>query len=87
MGVKRGTGKNSFIDSVLQTLDDFYANVVQHLREWQPPAPRLQKEATVESEEVQASLTADDPPTPAENVASTNDSLVGDFSTADPDPE
>ena len=43
MGLKRTAGKRSFIDSVLDTVDDFYADVVEHLREWQPPAPRLQR--------------------------------------------
>jgi len=43
MGLKRSVGKRSFIDSVLHTLDDFYGDVVQHLREWQPPAPKLQR--------------------------------------------
>ena len=42
MGLNRSSGKNSFVDSVLDTLDDFYADVVQHLREWQPAAPKLQ---------------------------------------------
>ncbi len=42
MGTKRSSGNRSFIDSVLQTLDDFYGDVVQHIREWQPAAPKLQ---------------------------------------------
>lgn len=44
MGVKRSAGNRSFIDSVLQTLDSFYGEVVQYLKEWQPPAPKLQKD-------------------------------------------
>lgn len=51
MGVKRSTGSRSFIDSVLQTLDDFYGDVVQHLKEWQQPAPKLRKDASQESED------------------------------------
>jgi hypothetical protein len=43
MGVKRSSGKNSFVDSVLDALDAFYADVVQYLREWQPPAPKLKR--------------------------------------------
>ena len=31
MGLKRSAGKRSFIDSILDTLDDFYADVVQYL--------------------------------------------------------
>jgi hypothetical protein len=51
MGVKRSTGSRSFIDSVLQTLDDFYGDVVEHLKDWRPPAPKLRREAAKESEE------------------------------------
>jgi hypothetical protein len=43
MGIKRGTGQGAFIDSVLETLDLFYADVVQHLKEWQAPPPRAPK--------------------------------------------
>ncbi len=43
MGLKRFIGKRSFIDSVLDTFDDFYGDVVQHLKDWQPPAPKLQE--------------------------------------------
>jgi hypothetical protein len=42
MGLNRTQGKRSFIDSVLSTIDEFYAEAVQHLREWQPPAPKLE---------------------------------------------
>ena len=50
MGDKRARGKNSFIDSVLNTLDDFYGDVVQHLKEWQPEAPKLQRPEVIETE-------------------------------------
>lgn len=43
MGLNRIVGKRSFIDSILDTIDEFYGNVVQHLKEWQPAAPKLQK--------------------------------------------
>jgi len=51
MGVKRSAGSRSFIDSVLQTLDDFYGDVVEHLKEWRPPTPKLRKEASRDSED------------------------------------
>ena len=50
MGHKRSVGKRSFIDSVLDTIDDFYGDVVQHLQEWQPPAPKLKKVADDDEE-------------------------------------
>jgi hypothetical protein len=43
MGVKRSSGNNSFVDSVLDAIDAFYADVVQYLREWQPSAPKLKR--------------------------------------------
>ncbi len=43
MGLKRGKGRRSFIDSVLATIDEFYSEVVQQLSEWQPKAPKLQR--------------------------------------------
>lgn len=45
MGLKRSAGKRSFIDSVLDALDDFYGDVVQYLREWRPTAPKLERES------------------------------------------
>lgn len=41
MGTKRGRGRGSFIESVLTAVDDFYADVVQHLKAWTPAPPRL----------------------------------------------
>ncbi len=44
LGAKRGTGRGSFIDSVLDAVDTFYVDVVQHLRTWSAPAPRLRED-------------------------------------------
>jgi hypothetical protein len=41
MGTKRGVGRGSFIDSVLTSVDGFYAAVVQQLRPWTAKAPQL----------------------------------------------
>lgn len=40
MGTKRGTGNGTFIDSVLEAFDAFYADVVQNLTEWVAPPPK-----------------------------------------------
>jgi hypothetical protein len=41
MGQKRGKGEGSFIRETRRQVLDFYANVVQQLKPWQPKAPRL----------------------------------------------
>lgn len=43
MGGKRGTGRDSFIDGVLNAVDTFYGEVVQGLKVWAPTAPRLRE--------------------------------------------
>ncbi len=50
MGLKRSDGQGSFIFSVLETVDDFYGDVVQHMKGWQPPAPKLQKAVAEDSD-------------------------------------
>jgi hypothetical protein len=40
-GMKRGTGRGTFIDSFLNAIDDFYAEVIQNLKPWMPAPPRL----------------------------------------------
>jgi hypothetical protein len=46
LGTKRGTGKASFIDSVLASVDGFYEVVTQRIRPWQAKAPQLPKEGS-----------------------------------------
>jgi len=41
MGIKKGNGQGSFVGSVQSTLEVFYREIVQVLRAWQPPAPKL----------------------------------------------
>ncbi|MCC2321749.1 hypothetical protein [Cellulomonas xiejunii] len=45
MGTKRGRGRGSFIDSVLEAVDTFYADVVQQIKAWSAAPPRLRTEA------------------------------------------
>jgi hypothetical protein len=49
MGVKRSGTKRSFISTTVDTVDEFYADVVQHLSEWQVAAPKLNRSATESS--------------------------------------
>jgi len=41
MGAKRGTGRGAFIDSVLEQVDSFYGEVLQHLKAWAATPPRM----------------------------------------------
>lgn len=43
MGTKRGRGRGSFIDSVLDMVDAFYGDVVQHLKAWAAAPPRMRE--------------------------------------------
>lgn len=43
MGAKRGRGRGSFIDSVVDLVDAFYADVVQHLKAWSAAPPRMRE--------------------------------------------
>ena len=41
MGIKRGRGRGSFVESVEALVRDFYHDVLQELEAWVPPAPRI----------------------------------------------
>ncbi len=43
MGAKAGRGRGTFIDSVLDLLDSFYGDVVQHLKAWSAAPPKLRE--------------------------------------------
>jgi hypothetical protein len=44
LGPKRGRGRGAFIDSVLTTVDSFYAEVLGSLRTWSAAPPKLRPE-------------------------------------------
>jgi hypothetical protein len=50
LGAKRGRGRGGFIDSVLDAILGFYAEVVQGLRPWTPKAPQLPSGRTAAEE-------------------------------------
>lgn len=56
MGTKRGKGERSFVAETRKQAVDFYRSLVQNLRAWQPPAPKLPDEPAPE--------TAPETPTP-----------------------
>lgn len=49
MGVKRGVGKGSFIDSVVDAVKTFYEDIVQYLKAWTPAPPKVRSESPSES--------------------------------------
>lgn len=44
LGSKRGRGRGSFIDSVLDAVDAFYGEVLQYLKAWSAAPPKLREE-------------------------------------------
>lgn len=43
LGAKRGRGQGAFIDSVVDLVDVFYADVVQHLKAWNAAPPKMRE--------------------------------------------
>jgi len=50
MGTKRSGAKGSLVSTVTAALDTFYADVVENIRPWTPPAPQLPASETAMSE-------------------------------------
>ncbi|HEV7658032.1 MAG TPA: hypothetical protein VGP36_25300 [Mycobacteriales bacterium] len=44
LGSKRGRGRGSFIDSVLDAVDAFYGEILQNLKAWSAAPPKLREE-------------------------------------------
>lgn len=44
MGQKRGRGRGTFIDSVTSSVDLFYEQILQRLKSWSVPPPKLRQE-------------------------------------------
>jgi hypothetical protein len=49
VGSKRGRGRGSFIDSVVDAMNSFYADVVQHLKAWAATPPKMREPEEVPS--------------------------------------
>ncbi|WP_262852500.1 hypothetical protein [Mumia quercus] len=60
MGAKRGRGRGSFIDSVLDLVDSFYGDVLQHLKAWSPAPPRLREAEPEQSALISTALSSQD---------------------------
>lgn len=49
-GSKRGRGRGSFIDSIVDALNAFYGEVIQHLKAWTATPPKLREPEALPSE-------------------------------------
>lgn len=58
MGTKRGRGRGAFIDTVLDAVNDFYREVVQHLKVWRAAPPRMRQLPSADAESGLLSSTA-----------------------------
>lgn len=69
MGTKKGRGRGAFIDSVVDVVDAFYADVVQYLKAWSAAPPRM-REVEVASDQpaelTSVSLSSQDGPEPTQ---------------------
>lgn len=75
MGTKRGRGRGSFVDSVIDAVDDFYAEAVQHLKAWSAAPPRMRQEPALDDSQAPAlastALSSQDEAEPAEALTGT----------------
>jgi len=78
MGAKRGRGRGAFIDSVLDLVDAFYGDVVQHLKAWSAAPPRMRWVEVIPTEE---------PPSVASTAISSQDGAEPAESPPVSDPE
>lgn len=82
MGVKRDATQGSFIHSVVSTTKEFYREVLQNLRAWKAPPPKLKEpmeEAPTELEDL--------PPSMAEGIRAAEEEQAEEASVPQSDPE
>jgi hypothetical protein len=76
MGTKRGKGERSFVRDTRQQAIDFYRKLVQDLRAWQAPAPKLPEEPVegpVTPEPTPPPFSAGDEREPGEGISPAED--------------
>jgi hypothetical protein len=71
MGMKRSGVQGSFIDSVMSTTKDFYGEVVQGLRAWKAPPPKLKKQP----EDERIEMVEDRPPAVQEAIEEASEEM------------
>ncbi|MCY3886992.1 MAG: hypothetical protein OXG19_04725 [Chloroflexi bacterium] len=81
MGIKKGRGRGSFVASVEALVHNFYHDVVQELKVWVPPAPRIEstdREMSVERKAEDHGAKSRDG---GGSTSSADEGLVGDSSS------
>lgn len=73
MGSKRGRGRGALIDSVLDVVDDFYGDVMQHLKAWSSAPPKMREPDIERSEPTALSSVALSSQDGAEQVSERQD--------------
>lgn len=58
MGAKRGRGRGSFIDSLIDAVNAFYSEVLQYLKAWAAPPPKMRQLDETELEQPSVASTA-----------------------------
>jgi hypothetical protein len=83
LGTKRGRGRGAAIDSVLDAVDAFYGEVLQHLKAWTAAAPKMREVTDLPGESrsalVSTALSSQDGIEPSDEAAADTRSVAGDF--------
>ncbi|HWM54739.1 MAG TPA: hypothetical protein VNO20_05065 [Solirubrobacterales bacterium] len=81
LGTKRGRGERSFVLETRRQVVSFYGELVEHLRDWQPKAPKLQSADEAETEDPRRTIPPVNAPIPAlspQDAESSPDGPIGD---------
>lgn len=80
MGTKKARGRGAFIDSVVDAVDGFYNDVVQHLKTWSAAPPRM-RDSELETPRppdlASAGISSQDGPEPGSREEPSADAAVG----------
>jgi hypothetical protein len=72
-GTKRGQGKGTFVGSVLDLVDSFHEDVVQHLKPWTPAAPTVQARTDSEDDQTDDGISGELPLKSIQRAPETHD--------------
>jgi hypothetical protein len=81
LGTKAGKGQGSFVRETRRQVLDFYGELVQNLKRWQPPAPKLFEAPSEVPDAPQA-----EPPPFASDTRDIGEATTADEPTLEPRP-